>query len=376
MKKHLKIIIPIVVVVLAAVILTVVFFMKGEKKESVVQVTPQPTATIEPTPIPTPAPTADTHKGQVRSSLTGLWVSKKTEAKRPFAIMINNIYYAAMNQKGTASADIIYEALAEGGITRMMAIYQDPSKVKQIGSVRSARHYYVSFASEWNAIYCHFGQTKYALTKIAQLGVDNVSGLHGYGSIAYMRNNSYRAPHNVYASGVNMIKSAQKSGYPLKQNKKKQAKHFYFYNKDTDLSKVKSKPAKKAQKVLLPFSQYSTVRFDYNKKAKRYEKYEYGQKHMDRAANKQLAFKNVIIQLVRESNIDRNGYQTMSIHKRRGTGYYCTNGKMIPIEWSKDELAGRMCYYYNKKNVPIKINPGKTYIAVFPISEKKLIKFN
>ena len=67
-------------------------------------------------------------------------------AEQPFAIMINNIEYAFDHQIGVSKADVVYEALAEGGITRMMAIYQDVSKVKKIGSVRSARHYYVQFA--------------------------------------------------------------------------------------------------------------------------------------------------------------------------------------------------------------------------------------
>lgn len=96
--------------------------------------------------------------------------------------MINNIEYAFDHQMGVSKADVVYEALAEGGITRMMAIYQDVSKVKKIGSVRSARHYYVQFAYEWDAIFCHFGQTKYAISKMKKLKTDNLSGLSAYRS--------------------------------------------------------------------------------------------------------------------------------------------------------------------------------------------------
>ena len=77
------------------------------------------------TPVVTPEPTADPHAGKVQSSINGTWVSEKTENTRPFAIMINNIEYAFKHQMGTSKADIIYEALAEGGITRMLAIYQE-----------------------------------------------------------------------------------------------------------------------------------------------------------------------------------------------------------------------------------------------------------
>jgi len=76
----------------------------------------QATATAVPTATPDP------HAGKVQSSLNGSYVSPKTEAKRPFAIMINNIEYAFDHQMGVSKADVVYEALAEGGITRMMAV--------------------------------------------------------------------------------------------------------------------------------------------------------------------------------------------------------------------------------------------------------------
>ncbi|MBP3702492.1 MAG: DUF3048 domain-containing protein [Lachnospiraceae bacterium] len=375
--SKMKIIIPVVIAV--AVIAAVVAFMafSGNKKagEPMPPTVTGPAVTVQPTATPNP------HEGKEQSYLTGEWISKEKAKKRPFAIMINNIGYANANQKGTSQADVLYEALAEGGITRMLAVYQDPSKIKKIGSVRSARHYYVSFASEWNAIYCHFGQTSYALTKIDALGVENLSGLSAIGSTVYARDNSYRAPHNVYASGKGMIAGAKKLKYSLKQDMKKVAKHYAFYEEDTDLEDAVASEkendditVKKATKVVLPFSTYSTAYFTYNKEKKVYEKYEYKRKHMDTAANKQLKFKNIIIQLVEERNIDRNGYQTMKIHKKRGKGYYCTNGKVIPIEWNKNEEEGRMCYW-DLNGKQSKVNVGKTYIGVFPTSEQKNITF-
>lgn len=371
MKKKAKIIIPVAVVVIAVVIVVSMMVLGKKSGEPAKQSQPVVTqAAISNTA--TPEPTVDPHEGKVQSNLTGEWISKKKANKRPFAIMINNIEYASLNQKGTSKADIMYEALAEGGITRMMAVYQDPSKVEAIGSVRSARHYFVSFASEWDAIFCHFGQTKYAISKMEELGVENLSGLSGIGSTVYARTSALREPHNVFASGKNMIKGAKMLKYSLKRNEEKVAKHFFFYDEDTELD---SEDAKKATKVTLPFSTYSTPYFTYDKKSGEYKKFEYNTKHMDRANNTQLSFKNIIVQLVRESNIDKNGYQTMSIHKRRGDGYYITNGKVVKIEWTKNEEEGRMCYF-DKNGKVLKINTGKTYIAAFPLSEKKLIKFN
>lgn len=340
---------------------------KPEKKVAQTTPIPVPTTTPMPTEAPTPTPTIDPTFGKVQSSITGEWISEKKEAKRPYAVMINNIEYAFLHQKGTSKADIIYEALAEGGITRMMAIFQDPSKVKCIGSVRSARHYYVQFAKEWNAIYCHFGQTKYATAKIEEIGVNNLSGLSAIGPMVYQRDSSVKPPHNVFTNGEKLKKGAKKLKYKTKQNHNKMAEHFRFFEKDTPL-----KTGKTAQNIILPFSTYSTSKLVYNAEKKLYYKYEYGQKHMDTYYNKQLCFKNIIVQLVEESNYDKKGYQTMELSNNSGNGYYICNGKMHKIRWTRNESLGKMIYKNSKGNI-LTINPGKTYIAVYPTHRKNEI---
>ena len=363
-KKRIRLAIAIVVI-LAAGIAVYLQYQKLNKKSLPVMATPMPEMTATPTPVPTP--TVDPHAGMVRSSVNGTWVTKKVEARRPYAVMINNIEYAFLHQKGTSKADIMYEALAEGGITRMMAIYQDPSKVKVIGSVRSARHYYVQLAREWNAIYCHFGHTKYATQKIEELHTNNLSGLSAVGSVVYERDSSISAPHNVFTSGEKLKKGVKTLKYSLKQDADKTAKHFYFYDEDTELESKK-----KASHITLPFSQYSTCQLKYHKKKKTYFKYEYGQKHMDLYYKKQLSFKSVIIQLVEESNIDHNGYQTMELSNNSGKGYYITNGKAQKITWQRKE-AGNTMVYRDAKGHTLTINPGKIYIAIYPTSRANLI---
>ena len=372
-KKKKRIMLGIVVLIIIIIIFAagIIILQMQQKKDgdeaggTLAEITAEPIATPTATPIPTPTP--DPHAGMVQSSLSGKWISKKAEKKRPYAVMINNIEYAFLHQKGTSKADIIYEALAEGGITRMMAIYQDPSDVKVIGSVRSARHYYVQFADEWNAIYCHFGQTKYALEKIDTLKADNLSGLSAIGPVVYERDTSISAPHNVFTSGSKLKKGAKTLKYSLKQDSDKMAKHFKFYKEDTDL-----KSKKKAKSITLPFSGYSTCQLKYDAKKKKYFKYEYNQKHMDTYYKKQLSFKNIIIQIVEESNIDDKGYQTMELSDNSGTGYYITNGKMQKIRWKRKESGNNMVYT-DKKGKILTINPGKTYIAVYPSSRADLI---
>lgn len=361
-KKVILWVFAIAAVSVLAIFSYAVFRDKGTKKEpEVAESTRIPVATE-------PAPTKNPHENMVKSKLTGQWISKETDKKRPFAVVINNIEYAFGHQTGTAKADILYEALAEGGIPRMMALYENVDNIKQIGSIRSARHYFVQFAFEWDAIYCHFGHTKYATAKIKKLKVDNISGLSAIGPVAYRRTGRWRAPHNVYTSGKMLLKGAKKLKYTTKRKNNNMAEHFTFYDKDTALSS-----GKKAETAVLPFSYYATCKLVYNKKKKQYYKFEYGKKHLDQAGKKQLAFKNVIIQLVKEKNIDRNGYQTMELSNNQGSGYYLTNGKQISIRWERVESSNTMRYYTEEGEL-LTLNPGKVYIAVFPKNRQKLIR--
>lgn len=365
--KKIWVILAVSICVLAVAAMCIWFFGVGNKNAGTESQVQEPIATVA--PAATPEPTVNPNAGKVRSVLTGEYISKKTAKQRPFAVIINNIEYANQHQQGTSQIDVLYEALAEGGITRMLGVFQGTDKIKRLGSVRSARHYFVSFASEWDAIFCHFGQTSYAISKMEELGINNLSGLSAIGGVVYKRDNSLRPPHNVFTSGEKMLKGAKKLGYSTKFNEKKMAKHFNFYEGDTELT-----TEDETRYVYLPFSAYSTCYLKYDEKSKEYKKFEYKTKHKDHKNGKQLSFKNVIIQLVKETNIDRNGYQHLYLYKRKGEGYYITNGKRMKIKWRKNEPEGKMCYYDMDGNV-LNINPGKTYIAAYPTSRKKLISF-
>ncbi len=318
-----------------------------------------PTVTVKPTLIPTlsPTPEPENHDGDIKSKLTGLWVPEEIGNKRPYAIMFNNIEYASP-QSGTSEASILYEALVEGGITRLMGIFEELNDVR-IGSVRSARHYFVSFADEYDAIYVHYGETTYATKKIKALGINNLSGLTGLGETVFYRDNSIKAPHNAFASKEGILKGTEIKGYDTEYEDDYES-HFSFYEEDTDLS---SKQA--VAKITLNFSNYANPYLNYDSKDKLYYRSQYGTGHIDYNTGKQLAFKNIIVQFVDEWNIDKNGYQTMDITDASGKGYYITNGKMVDITWKKNEST-RIMRYYDAKDNELTINQGKTYIAVFP----------
>lgn len=332
-----------------------------QKREPVKTVTPKAVETAAPTPTPepeeTPEPEPD-HTGEARSLLTGEWIPKKQAEYRPFAVMINNIEYAGVRHCGIGQASILYEAVVEGGITRMMGLFEN-FDAEKIGSTRSARHYFVSFASEYDAIFAHFGQTSYALNKIAELGVDNLSGLSALGQTVYYRDYNINPPHNAFTSKKGLVEGAKAAGYRLKYNKGQES-HFTFYEKDTSL-----KHGKPAKNLVLTFTSYTSPSFAYNKKDRQYYRSQFGGPHVDTQTGEQLAFKNILVQFVTEWDIDNNGYQTMDLSDAKGNGYYFTNGKGKKITWRKQESTGYM-RYLNEDGSELSINPGKTYIAVMP----------
>ena len=121
------------------------------KKEEEPATTEEVTTTEE-------ATTEDAHAGLNYNELTGEW-SADYVSKRPVAVMINNLR-EALPSSGTKKADIIYECMVEGGITRIMPIFSSYEDIEKLGSVRSARHYYINIANEYDAIYVHYGQSK------------------------------------------------------------------------------------------------------------------------------------------------------------------------------------------------------------------------
>ena len=109
--------------------------------------------------------------------LTGEKVSEDNSDLRPYCVMINN-HPDARPSVGLSQASIIYEALAEGGITRMMAVFNDVDGIT-VGSLRSARPYYISMAQAYDAIYIHAGGSEQAYSDIKTLGIDNMDGVRG-----------------------------------------------------------------------------------------------------------------------------------------------------------------------------------------------------
>lgn len=338
----------------------------GIIKDYTDDITPEGKDQIEPTPEikPSPEPTkaVEGHEGEVRSSLSGLWIPKELANKRPYAIQFSN-FKTVKNQWGISQADIVYEALVEGGITRLLGIGENYSG-DRIGSTRSSRHYFVSIADEYDAIYIHYGKTKYATAKIKELGINNLDGETGIGTTVFYRDNTMKAPHNAFTSLDRILKGIEKKGYRT-EHPEGYKPHYTFFEEDTDLT-----GGSPAVKVEINFSSYNMPYFEYKAEDKLYYRSQFKAAHLDANTGKQLAFKNILVQFVKEWDIDKNDYQTMDLENASGSGYYITNGSMVPITWKKKE-SDRWMRYYDADGNELTINPGKTYIALFPKDRTK-----
>ena len=125
-----------------------------------------------------------------------LKVVNENSNERPIAVMIDN-NVGNSSQAGLQDSYLNYEIIVEGGLTRIMAIYKD-KEVSSIGPVRSARHYFLDYAMESDAVYAHYGWSPYAERDIKNLDFNNINGMTD--SSPYGRDTTIAAPHNVFTS--------------------------------------------------------------------------------------------------------------------------------------------------------------------------------
>ncbi len=362
------------------------------------EITAEPTVTPTPSPTPTEAPKPVIHTDEVQSALTGEWISKDIAVKRPYCVMLNNIEFANP-QSGIGCADILYEALTEGGITRLMGVFEglteDSSCKDRIGSVRSARHYFASFADEYDAIFIHYGETTYATKKIDTLKLDHLEGTYGIGTTVFYRDKSIKAPHNAFASLSGIWAGIEKLKLRTDHNEDWNQNHFKFVDKDlveaieeykdenpeelivaisadegytgsgSAYCSINGRSTSEASLIQLNYSKYMSPYLTYDENTKLYTRHQYDDVHIDYNTNTPLTFKNIIIQIVHEFDKDKNGYQDMELHNATGKGYYITEGLCIPITWTKNENK-RTMNYYTEDGELLTLNNGKTFISVYP----------
>lgn len=289
--------------------------------------------------------------------LTGL--ERKSETTpRPVAVTVNNIG-ASLPQYGIGEADIIMEFPAEGGVTRLLALYSDYSNMPNVCSIRSCRYYFPIFAQGFGAVYFCFGSNETLATPTLQrLGIDYIDGNKAGDSLVFERDSErlqyYALEHTAYLKGENMQEIFEK--YEFSKTLPDGFGKTIF-----DFSKDPLSYSDKCEEITTVFSNYYESRFTYDKESGTYLKEHNGSKHIDGNTDEQLSFKNVIVLETEVSNY--NGTKLVELDWTGGTGYYATNGTVMKITWDKASEASPV-KLYDENGTPIKINTGKSYIGV------------
>ncbi len=304
----------------------------------------------------------EVREGMYRSELTNEWIDEALKDQRPIAAMVDN-EKTALPHFGLTQSDVVYEmtnSTANDGVTRFMVLFKDYNSVKQIGSIRSVRPTNLQIIPEWNAVICHDGGPFYIDDYLAKDYVENFSG-----TFSRVNNGKSREFTEYILEGDIDKNFASHSKYSKTYNDYYPGPHYVFAPSGSPNELTQYSDAKSATHIQMPYK-HNKPYLDYDASAGLYYYSEYGMKHVDAGNNnEQLSFKNLIIQNCRYVRFDDNGYMMFHSVDFNRDGYYITNGKAIPITWSKeDELTPTR--YYDKDGIEIQLNTGRTYVALVP----------
>lgn len=338
-------------------------------------------AASEPEATATAAPTAEAESSAAESTaepteapstepanvnlLTGLpTLTDGAIGKRPVAVMVNNVD-AALPQYGISAADLIFELPVEYDLTRLMAVYGDYTQIPEVCSIRSCRYYYPILAVGFDAIYVNWGMNEsVARPTVNSMDIDQYDGdEYGlgdcFGRDKARYESGYAWEHTGVFHGPNFpsVLEKDKVRTDLKEDKTGTA-----FN-SVEMDKNAAPNGEDAQKVRVDFGANYSV-FTYDEENHEYLKNFKDSPHMDGISKEQLKFENVI---VLETEI--KPYPGDEVIKyvdweggENAKGYYISEGKMVPITWSKASMYDPLKFFDANGN-ELQLNRGKSYIA-------------
>lgn len=296
-----------------------------------------------------------------QAPLDGVMTDLDSSKRHPLAIMIEN-HTDARPQAGISKASVVYEAIAEGGITRYMAIY-GTNEVDTVGPTRSARTYYVDWAEGYNAFYAHVGGNADALDKIQ---ADKVLDLDEFRfSGAYWRDSSLKvaSEHTMFTSTAKLRAVATEQNYSTANNFS-----VYKYKDDPTTESVEGKALPQSQKIGVNFSTANyNITFDYDQATNSYKRSMAGKADNDRVTGEQVTAKDIVVMTVKRSptttRINESGYNMTTVGE--GAAKFYLDGKEIIGTWKKSSSADREIFY-DSTGKEITFNRGKLWICVIP----------
>jgi hypothetical protein len=330
-------------------------------------VPPTAVPTEAPTPSPTPPPPCFTFAAT--NGLAFPCAQSTRATRQPLAVMVDD-HPDARPQTGLSLADIVYQAPAEGGVPRYMLIYQT-NDVAKVGPIRSARLYFVSWASEWRAAYAHVGGAPDALRKLRQIDRKLVWNQDQYFWDAYFyRSRDRFPPHNVYTSTTRLRTLAKKMHGPEPMT----TTPWTFVPDDATV-------AKPAGRLVVPYL-YNKIVYRYDAKTNRYLRGVSGQPvQRDPLNRRQIAPANVVVLFVQQRLLPNVPGQSSNEEKGRldlriigsGKALVMRNGELVQARWTKSSFSAQTHLTYASgchKGEPVPLVQGQIFIQVVATTTK------
>ena len=306
-----------------------------------------PVAMEEPKPQEPPKPVTEP------SRLTGIEVAPELNKRPVTGVMIENSP-DARPQSGLKEAGIIFEAVAEGGITRFLALYQE-SQPAFIGPIRSARPYYLDWLAPFDAGLAHVGGSPEALAQLRDGSLKDLDQFFNAG--AFHRVSNRYAPHNVYTSMAALDALNQQKGFTSSTFTSFPRSH------PTDASPLAATPPPPANKIDLTISSYLyNVHYDYDAASTTYKRSEGGRPHLDEKSAAQLS-PHVVVVLVMGKGVASGGLHTTYATHGTGQLFVFQGGSVLQGNWQKTDRKSQFVFT-DSNGATLKLNPGQTWITV------------
>lgn len=351
LKKDRKLQVMLVViaglVLMAGTITAAVLLQPQTKIDEVILIEDNTNETVIEEPVIT-APTI------LPRHLDGLLVAAADANKVPACVMIENAAFGGVRpQAGLSAAQVVYEVIVEGGITRLMAVFAG-EKADMVGPVRSARDTYLEFASELNCAYIHAGGSFTAVQALRNLKMRDIDALLEYKW--FWRQAGKAAPHDLFTKTDNVYE-AIKSGHSWTEEPTYAVWNFVD---DENIEATET-----ATEVNIAFGGAYDVKYIYNVDGQYYERWDGGVVHTDANTGKALTARNIIIQKVPPGEeIEGKGRINFSV-TGEGEVYIFRLGKLTKGTWKKNDRLSRT-QFFDATGEEIPLARGTTWVEIVP----------
>jgi hypothetical protein len=294
-------------------------------------------------PDKTPQPT------KYYSPLTGSEVTTEAITKQATTGIMMENSPDARPQSGLKDSGVVFEAIAEGGITRFLALYQE-QKPQLVGPVRSVRQYYVDWVAGFNASVAHVGGSAAALKEVRNGNYRDIDQF--FNASTYWRASDRYAPHNVYTSFEKIDALNAKKGFTTSE-----------FNGFTRKDSTATTPTASSVDVKISGPLFNS-HYTYNATSNSYDRSQAGKPHIDREAG-QISPRVVIVMKVNQTKVFEDGYREQIDAIGTGTATIFQDGTFQEVTWKKASKTSQITFT-DAAGVDVPLARGQTWLTAIP----------